>query len=381
MKLSYVTHYDALDVRNWSGTGYYIMQALKKQNVDFEYVGNLKTKISLFSRIQRKLYTSYTNLGFLNDRDFSVIKNYAKEIKNRISKDTDIVFSPSSLPIAMLKVPQKIVFYTDATFASLVDYYDYLSNLGKYALKQGHTLEKLALDNCDLAIYTSDWAAESAIRDYGTNPDKIRVVPRGANIESSRSEEDIRALVQKKDRKKCNLLFIGVEWKRKGGDIAVKIAETISSKGIPVQLDIVGVKEDMALPPFATNHGFISKSSEVGRQKLDALMSNAHFLLLPTRAECSAIVYCEASSWGLPNITTKTGGITTAVKDGLNGMTFDLSASPEEYSEYIIRLFSNFDEYLKLSLSSFHEYETRLNWEVAGKKIIEYCNEIIDHHH
>ena len=41
LKIAYITTYDATDVNNWSGLGYYIAKTLEKHVGDIEYVGNL----------------------------------------------------------------------------------------------------------------------------------------------------------------------------------------------------------------------------------------------------------------------------------------------------------------------------------------------------
>ncbi|MDR0864806.1 MAG: glycosyltransferase family 4 protein [Candidatus Symbiothrix sp.] len=378
LKISYVTPYDASDVHNWSGTGYYIAQALIRQQVQLEYVGNLPFEFesSFLSRLRRKYYTNYSSKGFMPERESSVAKGYANAILQRVSLDTDVVFSSGSIPIAFLKTNKKKVFYTDATFASMVNYYPDFTNLSGHTIRQGNWLEEKALKNCDLAIYSSNWAAESAINDYHIERDKVKVVPFGANLISSMSLDDIEKLLESKNRKECRLLFLGVDWERKGGDIALQVARYLHEHSIPVHLDIIGINHPLELPVYATNHGFISKSTPEGEQKIKEFLSKAHFLLLPTREEAFGIVFCEASSFGLPSVTTKTGGVTTAVRDNVNGMTFALQASPEEYAVYIAHLFNDFNAYKKLAISSFKEYESRLNWDVAGKTIVNHIKEL-----
>jgi glycosyltransferase involved in cell wall biosynthesis len=61
--------------------------------------------------------------------------------------------------------------------------------------------------------------------------------------------------------------------------------------------------------------GYISKSTQEGSEQIDRLLSDAHFLMLPTRADCTPYVIPEANSFGLPCITTNVGGIPTMVKD------------------------------------------------------------------
>jgi len=380
INLTYVTTYDGQDIHALSGTNYFIAKALEKQNVNVEYVGNLAFKMSWMARCRRKFHLKYAQDGFLADRDVSVAKNYAKEIQSRISPNTNVIFSPSTIPIALLPKQNgvKKVFYTDATFGSMIDYNSNFFNLGKYAIKQGNRLEKKALESCDLAIFASDWAAENAINDYNVDPKKVKVVPRGAGFDTLRTKSEVEQLVLTKSTNECNLLFVGKNWEWKGGDIALGTAKILHKKGQKVHLDIVGVNKcPVELPDYVTNHGFISKSTEEGIKKMETLFSQAHFFILPTRSECMGISFCEASSFGLPSLATNTGGVSTAVRDGVNGKLFELSDSSEKYAEYIEKTLMDFESYKKLCFTSFEEYENCLNWEVAGKTIVKLIEEIL----
>src|SRR5436190_335365 len=75
------------------------------------------------------------------------------------------------------------------------------------------------------------------------------------------------------------------------------------------------------------------------RRQLEKLFETSDFLLLPTRSECYGMVFCEASAYGLPSITTDTGGISGAVKDGENGFMLPLSARGQEYAEAIAKVY------------------------------------------
>lgn len=81
------------------------------------------------------------------------------------------------------------------------------------------------------------------------------------------------------------------------------------------------------------------------------------------------MVFGEANSFGLPCLTTDVGGIPTLIKNDLNGKTFSLQSGASDYCDYILDLFANFSRYQELALSSFQEYEARLNWSVAVKTV------------
>jgi glycosyltransferase involved in cell wall biosynthesis len=205
----------------------------------------------------------------------------------------------------------------------------------------------------------------------------VKVVPFGANMEIFRTKDEVVKLINSMQINNCNLLFIGVNWERKGGNIALETTKILHKKGIDVHLDFVGIKDcPVEFPDYVTNHGFISKSTEEGKRKLNDLFEKASFFILPTLNDCFGIVFCEASSYGIPSLATNTGGVPSAVINDVNGKLFELSDNAEKYAEYIEKTLADFENYKKLCTSSFEEYENRLNWDIAGKKIIELINEL-----
>lgn len=381
LKIACVTEDNAKDVHSWSGIVFFITQALERQGVDICYVDNLKIKRSIVARKLSKFYSKIIRIvgkRYEPGRTIAIAKKYAKEVENRIPDNIDVILAPAgTIPMAFLHSGAKKVIYNDATFACMANYYRGMTNLCSTTLKQGKIIDEMAFANCDLLLFASDWAAQSAIRDYHINVQKVRVVPFGANIQTERSEYEIKNIIKNRAKDVCNLLFVGVNWKRKGGNIALKIAERLHNDGINVHLDIVGIKKmPVALPDYATHHGFVSKSTAQGNKLINDLFENAHFLVLPTRQECFGIVFAEASSYGLPSIATKTGGVESAVKDNVNGMTFALGDAPEVYANYIKKIFANSAEYEKLCLTSFNHYKNVLNWDVAAGQIVNYINNL-----
>ncbi|MBR8839343.1 MAG: glycosyltransferase family 4 protein [Stigonema ocellatum SAG 48.90 = DSM 106950] len=379
MKIAYVTTYDARDVRQWSGTGYYVPQSLKNQSLLVEYIGPLREKYSRLFKVKKLLYSSFFRKRYLKDREPLILKHYGYQVSERLSSlNPDIVFSPGTIPIAYLECSQPIVFWTDATFAGIVNFYPEFSNLCQETIKNGNAMEQSALARCKLAIYSSEWAAKTAIENYNVNPEKVKVVPFGANIEGHKEIDDIKLILESKPRNKCKLLFLGVDWFRKGGNIALEVTKQLNQGGITAELTVVGCQPvvDGSLPSYVKVLGFINKSTQEGRQQLDKLITESHFLILPSTADCTPIVFCEANSFGVPCISTNVGGIPTVIKDGLNGKLFSRTAEISDYCKFISDLVSNYSQYQSLALSSFNEYQKRLNWSVAGKTVKSLLKEL-----
>jgi glycosyltransferase involved in cell wall biosynthesis len=385
MKIAYVTTYNAQDLNgfyNWAGTGYYIAKSLKQQDISLNYIGPLRDSFSLrmLSKLKRHYYQFLNQGNYLRSLDPITLKHYAGQISRKLSKvDTDIVLSATASPVAYLECEQPIVFWADATFQNLLDFYPEFKGLDQESVKHGHLMEKNVLQKCKLAIYSSEWAARTAVEYYQADASKVKVVPFGANIEDNVSTEEVESLIKSRPQSKCKLLFIGIDWFRKGGDIALKVARKLNDAGLNTELTLVGSTPflEKDLPTFVNALGFISKSTPEGQRKICQLLADSHFLILPSLADCTPIVFCEANSLGVPCLSRRVGGIPTMIRDDLNGRLFDKDADITEYCQYILHLFSNYSEYEKLAHSSYIEYRLRLNWLAAGRSIRELLENIV----
>ena len=272
-----------------------------------------------------------------------------------------------------------MVVWTDATFANIINYYPNFRNLSARTIRNGHASEKDLLDRCDLVLFSCQWAIDSAIKDYGCDPAKLRLLSFGANVPDTRTVEDIQELTDAKPASPVKLLLIGVHWERKGADIAVRVAEALYNRGVAVKLTIAGCHppEGTALPPYVKLLGFVSKSTPEGLACIETLFREAHFFIVPSRADCTPIVFCEAASFGLPVITRDTGGIASVVTNNVNGICFDEQAPEKDYAEYIQKVMQTPGEYRRLALASFNEYQTRLNWGVAGRRLKQMLGELV----
>lgn len=384
MKVIFVTTYDARDVRNWSGIPYYMGKAFSDAGIGVEFIGNLHSLPGKYIkfRIRNLIYNRLLKgrlgryISFYEPKNLQFIANQVDKKVNEI--EGGIIFSPGTIPIAYLNTHKPIVFWADATFAAMENYYEDFKDLSKRTIKNCHLYEKNALKRSHLAIYSSEWAAGSSIKDYGADPAKVKLLPFGANVDIKRTAHDIVENNKKKSKSICKLLFVGQDWKRKGADAAVSVARYLNEKYIKTELTIVGCTppESTSLPDFVHVPGFIDKSKKEGENLINKLYSENHFFILPTIAECTPIVFSEANSFGLPVITTSTGGISSIIRNDVNGRMFGNEIDLPSCAEYIAEIFKDYDHYKAYSLTSFNEFLTRLNWQVSINTCISYLQSL-----
>jgi glycosyltransferase involved in cell wall biosynthesis len=352
--------------------------------VEVEFVGELESlpKRSFSSRLKEAFYDRLFKgkLGkYVVDYEPEYLKYYASQVQIKLkNSDADIVFSPGAIPIAYLSTKIPIVMWSDATFAVMHNYYDGYADFSYSTIRSCHLYEKNVIKRLSLAIFSSDWAAKSAVKYYGATENKTKVIPYGANIQSFLTIQDIIEFNNAKSRNLCKLLFIGREWIRKGGPVAVKIATELNSMGIKTELTVVGCTPSETLPGFVKVLGFVDKSKKEGSDLIDKLYKNSHFFVLPTLADCTPIVFSESNSYGLPVITTNTGGIPSVIKDDINGKMFEVNIDIKKCAGYIRNMFNDFEKYQEFSIRAFAEYNKELNWKVSIDKTIKYLQEILD---
>lgn len=78
------------------------------------------------------------------------------------------------------------------------------------------------------------------------------------------------------------------------------------------------------------------------------------------------MVLAEANAFGLPVITTQTGGIPSIVREGENGFMLPLSARGSDYAKVIAEVYQDEQRYIELVISSRVAFEQRLNWDAWG---------------
>lgn len=386
MKIAFVTTYDAQNITSWSGTPYFMSKAFIDAGVEVEFIGKLESlnKYSFLSRAKESIFNRRLKgrLGkFIQDYEPEYMTYFAKQVQARLKySDADIVFSPGAIPIAYLSTDKPVVMWSDATFAVMHNYYDGFSGFSLPTVLSCNRYERNAMKRLSLAIFSSSWAAESAISQYGAKREKTKVIPYGANIRSHKSKKDIIGYYNKKSTDVLKLLFIGREWVRKGGPVAVEIAVELNKLNIKTELTIVGCNppESSSFPAFIKVLGFVDKSKKEGNELIDRLYRESHFFVLPTVADCTPIVFSEANSYGLPVISTNTGGVPSIIKNDLNGKLFDLNSDPKQYARYIESNFIDFEKYRQFSERAFVYYTEELNWSASIAKTIKYLEEILD---
>lgn len=374
MKIGFLSAHSPNDKSVSSGTNYSMAQALSKigsvEWIQIRQPGYAKFICRLINRIVR---FSGRNFDFIHTRLGARVCYKKYNVKHL--KEFDVLCAFFCMQnIANLRTDIPIIYFSDATFPAMTDYYPEFSNLLRLNVRDGIYLEKKAMDNAAKIVLSSNWAAKSAVEQLGQSNDKVEIVEFGANID----EKDI-IIAERKYTSHLDLLFLGVDWERKGGDIAVEATKWLNENGIDSSLHIVGIRD---LPSryrdldYIKNYGFLNKNMPDEYNQLIQLLQNVHCLLLPTKAECSAIAFAEASANGLPVFTHDTGGVANYIENGKNGYMLPLGATGVDFGKKIKDTIDS-GELQYMVEQSREIYRNKLNWNTWGNKVNKIISSIV----
>jgi glycosyltransferase involved in cell wall biosynthesis len=161
----------------------------------------------------------------------------------------------------------------------------------------------------------SEWARRSLGDDYGVDPSNVRVLAPGASAAffDIGVQRIFHQPVADAPGRLPRLLFVGGDFRRKGG---LHLLECMHGPlGDRCELHIVTRDQVDAQRNVYVHH-------EIGPNDpaLLALFADADIFVLPSLADCLALVLMEATASALPVITTDVGALAEAIRPGETGL-------------------------------------------------------------
>lgn len=366
-KIAFVDCSNPDDKRSWSGTPYNLVQQFKR----FYDLDPIWVRDTWLEKIGSKFFKGIFRLMGKNGNlrlttIFAKLKG--KQVTKRLKeKKYDIVYFHDIELAAYTKtdIPKR-VYFSDATFHLMVDYY--LFNLTKSTIETGNKLQRRSLENCNVNVFASNWAMRDAVDYYHVPKENCHLGYLGASVDTKEFKK------QKHDSNIVNLLFVGVDWVRKGGEIAVECTKLLNEKDPSKKyiLHFVGCN-----PPYQIKdehikfYGFLNRNIPEQAQLMISLREQADLFVLPTRAECAGIVFCESSAYGIPSITFDTGGIGDYVINGENGYRLPMGSKAEDFANKIFEILSDSEKLEYMQKKAAEMYNERMNWDSLGDRLKE----------
>lgn len=213
--------------------------------------------------------------------------------------------------------------------------------------------QNLNLQDAPLLVWSK--FAKNLHLKLGQNPKQIFVIPPGVENHT----------FSIKEHKSFTILFIGIWFQRKGGDLVLEAYKEIKKKHHQVRLLLISkLKSGYKLPA-----GVIHKSYLPRKVLFRDIFPQADVLILvPPRAEGYGMVVEEAASFGIPAIVTKVGALPEIVKHNKTGFIIQ-PGNIKELTYYLEFLITNPRIKNKMGRNTYDYFNTKFSLDITNKKL------------
>jgi glycosyltransferase involved in cell wall biosynthesis len=303
----------------WSGSSYRFFTELDRQGLLERAFGVEVPGLWRYLYMVRNIHPRRTVWREHFYMDVAYRRALTREINKRLQPAD---FGSDFLQIgAMYHVPSLVqnnqcYSYHDGNLAELLRGSHVPKGLSAKKIDRALAFEKQVCNGCSKVFTMSEYLRQSFIHDYGMLPDRVTVIGAGINLEVIPEPNPDKRYDNRE------VLFIGVDFARKGGWELLRAFRGISTRFPDARLHLVGPRQ-LAIPvqleKRVVYHGFLHKNNPADRAKLLDLMGRCSLFVMPSLYEPFGIAPLEAMVYQMPALVTNGWALKELVTPGQTG--------------------------------------------------------------
>lgn len=359
MKIYFLAEWAKDRSRTWSGTCYGLYKALEKKTeiVDVNLNSNILIRIIL-RLYKRILCHDKSDMGLAK----MMLYRYFYLLTNRggkIFQFAEFVFDSKE---------QSTYIYQDLS-ASYVEYMaknkqdvfavsDY-QDVPLSVIEKRSKIQTEYYQTCSGIFTMGRWLAKDLVERCGINEDKVFHVGGGINLN--------KELIDDTKKVGNKILFVGRNFKRKGGHMVYEAFCLLKKKRPDLELYIAGPSENPY--PNNTQDGYFYMG-DCSHDKLAYLFNKCDVFVMPSYFEAYGLVFIEALTFGLPCIGRDAYEMPYFIEDGVTGKLLK-NDNPVELAGMMDDLLMN--EKIKQNVRNKRDwYIKEYSWDSVTDRIIEH---------
>ncbi|HEY2166295.1 MAG TPA: D-inositol-3-phosphate glycosyltransferase [Jatrophihabitantaceae bacterium] len=249
--------------------------------------------------------------------------------------------------------------------------------------------EEQVVAEADRLIASTRDEARELVQMYGADPDRVRTVAPGVDLEVFRPGSRAEARAQLGlPGEKFTMLFVGRIQPLKAPDLVLRAAALLRrDPGLAARLNVVVlgapsgsvVAEPTWLIRLAHDLGLESGVTflpPVSRDTVASYYRAADVTVVPSYNESFGLVALESQACGTPVVAAAVGGLTTAVADGTSGVLVD-GHDPEQWAKVLADLVES-PRSLRALAAGARAHAARFSWERTTDGLLAAYREAID---
>jgi glycosyltransferase involved in cell wall biosynthesis len=367
VKIVGITDGNPFDEITWSGSSHAFFGALKK-------LGCLKAGISgLPSQFINRLFQlrnfspSVRSWKFKYHIDTLYYRAYTRKVRTELAKlggdytHTLQIYSHYDVPSVIQDKRIVKCAYQDGNLARLLDSPRGYPKISSKRIEAAMRWERKVFGGLDYIFTFSEWLRQSFIHDYNIDQDRIFVVGAGANIPISEKNE-------KTEFDGRTILFIGIDFERKGGKILIEAFHRVKKEIPAARLIIIGPSLN-ALPEDIECLGYVSKNTPEGLRRFKQAYLDAAVFVMPSLYEPFGVVFLEAMAHGLPCIGTENCAMPEIIDHEKTGFLVP-PGDYESLAERIVELLKNPILAKKMGDNGHNKVIENFTWDCVASRVV-----------
>lgn len=360
---------DPMDIRTWSGSSRRFFSACERQGIIDRTLGVKATKLykyynALLSYSRDK--TKWRTLFFTNPA-------YRSHMTKQLGKSLDGVRFENCCLLqlgAEFNSAQAVngrtlcASYNDGNLvmASRSPYFP--KEISRKQMGLAINFEKSVCRDMDKIFTMSHYLRKSFIDDYGVDPEKVICIGAGINLDCLPDTDYV------KNYSNGEVVFIGVEFERKGGSFLLEAFKYVKEKVPYAKLNIIGPDSLPSSAPVdgVVFHGKLNRYEEEDAIKFQDIMKRSSLFVMPSTYEPFGIAPLEAMSYRIPCVVSDGWALPEIVLDRLCGELVPIKNS-EVLSNIIIDLLKNPDKLKFYGENGRKHVESNFTWDCVASRL------------
>lgn len=311
---------DPFDERSWSGISHRFFGQCLQKGILHRAIGVEAPAARRWAAMLRNYSTDRSNWRLRFYLDTGYYDALTEAIRDSL-KSEDYTYNflqiggIYNVP-SLIKGRKRCFSYHDGNLAQMAQSPYFPKAFSGKKLKLALDYEREVYDSMDLIFTMSEYLRQSFINDFGVPDSKVLAIGAGINLTK------IPEISDQKNYTTGQILFVGVDFDRKGGPMLLKAFRRVRARRPNATLHIVGPHHRESLGQLADGvifHGFLDQRDPTQVGRLQKLFSQSVLFVMPSLYEPFGIAPLEAMTYQVPCILTNRWAFPEMVEPGVNG--------------------------------------------------------------
>jgi glycosyltransferase involved in cell wall biosynthesis len=249
--------------------------------------------------------------------------------------------------------------YHDGNLAELIRSPNAPRGLGARRIDCALAYERKIYEGMSLLFVMSEYLRESFINDFGLPEERVLTVGAGVNLRA------VPPHYPNKNCDGCEILFMGVDFERKGGWTLLEAFRGVREGLGRGMLHIVG-PASLAIPPRLRAgvrfHGFLDREEPAQRSLMNAIFRRCCLFVMPSFYEPFGVAPLEAMVHQIPCLVTNRWALREMVTPGVNGELVECG-KVDELESKMLALLSDPERLLRMGENAREKVLRYYTWE------------------